>query len=143
MIDWTKYDTNKAETTLAVANSPMFLLDGLRNNPEVIRLANKESTASIQAAFRAALQQPDPDLPERARPFILIAASAVKADPALRRQMYDLAMPYGGWIALLAHTVLSRPLLPAFTSLALRPALANSGPSKSAPASNTVVVLTS
>ena len=121
MIDWSKFDMSRAEMRYAISNSPIFLLDGLREDHEVRRLANETVPEVLLSAFEDSLKDRTTNLAATVRPFALIAAAAVKRDGKLLSDIAERASEYGGWIALLAAAARESPMASAFKSFPYRP----------------------
>lgn len=101
MIEWREFDLARAAFRLAIANSPMFLLDGLRSDGEVARLAIRYSSNDILSEFEKSLTETPSSFEDRAKPYILIAASSLKDDQELLEHMAKVARDFGGWASLL------------------------------------------
>lgn len=128
MIDWTKYDTKRAELRFAIANSPLFLLEGLLSDEEVRRIGKEASTDALIGAFKDALTARSQTLAEQTRPFILIAAAMATADMKTLEALEREASNQGGWIALLATAARERPARPIFQSFHYKPTASKRAP---------------
>jgi hypothetical protein len=141
MIDWARYDTTQAELTYAVANSPMFLLDGIRDGSAAKQIAARESPKAILESFSELLHRDDNTFSWKVKPFVLVAASSLKNDPVLTRDLAEVAQPYGGWVSLLARVVMAGPLPPSFVSVPSAPALNYPTPRKELSSRNSELLL--
>ena len=117
MINWSRYDTSLAEARYALSNSPMFLMDGLRADPTVQRIANEVSRTNIERALQSAIGGTGTTLSDSVRPYVLVAAASLKGDAGLLSEIVRQAEPVGGWLYLLAVDAQQAPLPPTFRSV--------------------------
>ncbi len=80
MIDLDKTDFNSASSAYLVANTPLFLLRKLREDPNIGELARSVTSEQLFDALKYAAQKDANTLADRVRPFILLVALAIKGD---------------------------------------------------------------
>lgn len=123
MINWPKYDMSKAKARYAISNSPIFLMDGLKANGEVKRLAKENRPELIVDALRDALDERQASLEASVRPYILAVAAILKGDPKLVAQVDALCRPVGGWLATITATARDSMPAPSFRVIPYKPSV--------------------
>ncbi len=81
-------DLSHAASTYAVANTPLFLVRKLREDPAVSEIAKLFSGDQILAALQLTVQDKPTDLFDYVRPYVyLVALSMKETDTYLRKAM--------------------------------------------------------
>jgi hypothetical protein len=97
-----------SEERFLVANSPLFLLRGVRSDPAVISYASSTPPEEIYGALRHALSQDTGSLRDRSLPYSLFVALSMAGGPPWVREALNLDLGRNrAWLELLAERLLA------------------------------------
>lgn len=94
---------SEAEATMAVANTPLFLLSRLKHDPEVIRLSQSFSSDDLLTILNQSLQSPPLTLRAEVAPYVYLAALALKGDFSSFKRALTFTSSDFKWFSYLAN----------------------------------------
>ena len=101
-------DLEEATKSYIVANTPLFLLRKLSEDPIVQRIAATLSHEQLAAALEASLIKKPRSLEAQVKPFVYLVAMAEKEDYSALSVAANLNAPYHEWFNYLANALLTR-----------------------------------
>lgn len=88
MIDISPDLSDIAQSQFGVANTPLFTVNRLKEQPQIVAMSRLRSQDELLASLDVALQLECPTtLAERAKPYIFVAALSLKNPAALRKYL--------------------------------------------------------
>ena len=100
MIDLGKYNLADAELRFTLANSPTFLIDGLRMDREVKLIAVENSGEELMTTLKKAVASKATTLLEQVAPFVLLSAIYLKGDRDALSQATSYASQISDWLSI-------------------------------------------
>jgi hypothetical protein len=107
MIDFSNFNFTKAEAAYVVANTPLFIVRNLKNDPSVTKVAANFSSAQIVEELKVRLDTPPQTARDRIIPFILISALGLKQDRAALLAVTQLNTDNYRWMKLVLENTLA------------------------------------
>jgi hypothetical protein len=99
-------DLTQATPALAVANTPLFLLRKLRDDPAVQELGRRASNEELLDALRGSIQCEPTDLESAVRPYVYLVALFVKPGPTFPSEIGGIEAPHLTWFRYLRDYLL-------------------------------------
>ena len=99
----------RAASDFSVANSPLFLLRKLRDDPVVMEIGRRASANALLTALRRATKHRPKKIVNAVRPYAYLVAIAQKRDPKLLHDARQIAAPHHPWFEYLATVLLNGP----------------------------------
>src|SRR5215469_15030995 len=109
-------DLKQAEQTLAVSNTPLFLLRRLRADLSVQGIATTFSSDDILRELKRLLSKKPASLSDAARPYAYLVALSFLNSASFLQQAAQLKAKYHGWFPYLAQV-----LIETFTPTSVQP----------------------
>jgi hypothetical protein len=100
------YNFHRAETALAVANTPLFLLRKLRSDPVVVEIARDVSDEELLDALRVVTQEEPQNIQEAVLPYVYLVALSVKGNLTILKQASDVDAPHARWFKYISKFLL-------------------------------------
>ncbi len=103
---FSKFDLSDSAQTFAVANTPLFLLRKLRQDPVVLEIARSLSARELLAEFHESLHAAPKDLVEAVAPFVYASALSMKeSDAYLLDASRNPAIDQRDWLRFFVETL--------------------------------------
>jgi hypothetical protein len=99
-------DTFLAEKTYAVANTPLFLLRKLREDPAVLQIARAAPIDAIFDALKSSLEEEPRNLRETVLPYFCLIALAIAGNRNKLEEATRLRSTHAEWYSYIANVLL-------------------------------------
>lgn len=106
MTDLQKMNLKSAETSFALANTPLFLIRKLQADPVVLEIRQRFSEEEIYAALEYSLKQEPMNLSDAVRPYVYLVSLAGKSDMSFLRRAVELGSDHADWYHYIANVLL-------------------------------------
>ena len=116
-------DLRLAESSFAVANTPMFLIRKLRADPAVQELGSSHRSEEILRAIEAAVGTKPRTLLDAVRPYVYLVALSFDRDVSYLVRASQIRAPYFDWYEYIAQVLREAHKTTSFQSLATRSVL--------------------
>jgi hypothetical protein len=101
-----KVDLSEAEMSLAVANSPLFLLRKLRTDPAIKRISDAVTSAQLVAYLRSILKRKPNTLRASVLPYACVVALAMRNSDTELQVAAKLDAPFAAWFKYIANVLI-------------------------------------
>jgi hypothetical protein len=99
-------DLSRAQSAFMVANSPLFLLRKLREDPTVAEIAKKTRTTTILSQLRQSLSRESRTLRTAVAPYVYLVALSMQPDIKYLVHASKLSAPHHTWFSFLSDVLL-------------------------------------
>jgi hypothetical protein len=99
-------DLSSAQSAFMVANSPLFLLRKLRDDPTVATIARRSRGATILSQLRRSLSREPRALHTAVVPYVYLVALSMQPDIKYLREASALPAPHHAWYTYLSGVLL-------------------------------------
>jgi hypothetical protein len=99
-------DLSGAQSVLAVANSPLFILRKLREDPTTAKIAGAASGHAIFNLLKTSLRRNPRTLRSAVAPYVYVVALSMQRDIKYLRQASRIHAPYPRWFKIVCAALL-------------------------------------
>jgi hypothetical protein len=99
-------DLSRAQSAFLVANSPLFLLRKLRDDPAVVMIAKYAVPTAILKQLRQSLSRPPRALHTAVAPYVYLVALSMQPDIRYLHEASELSAPHHAWFRYLSGVLL-------------------------------------